>query len=259
MHIFFLALSEWIEENFAERLGSIKLKQHSVTVIVSAVVTLELVFVGLYATLYQPPLLTTQQHVFAQTVSQPQQLFTSDIPKFTETVAGEERLPIHVLLVADNQDSLVTAFKTAGWFVADAGSLNSFWKLGVAQLNHSEYSNAPMSPAFWNTQVQTIGFEQAVDGSIDQRHHVRVWSTLYKTSNGRQIFVATANQDAQVKWVVSHQINPDIDQERNFLLNSLINSGAVTAHTTVPFVDPESVGGSEQRFFTDGQLEIIEL
>lgn len=254
-----IAVSEWIEENFAERLGTVQLRTHSVTVIISAVVTLELVFVGLYSTLYRPPLLTTRQQVFAQTVSQPQQLFTSEIPKFTETVAGEERLPIHVLLIADNQDSLVTAFKAAGWFVADAGSIKSFWKLGVAQLDHSEYTNAPMSPAFWNTQVQTIGFEQAVDGSFDQRHHVRVWSTLYTTSSGRQIFVATANQDAQVKWVVSHQMNPDIDQERNFLLDSLTDVGVVTAHMAVPFVDPESADSSEQRFFTDGQLEIIEL
>jgi undecaprenyl-diphosphatase len=164
-----------------------------------------------------------------------------------------------MLLIADNQATLVGAFEEAGWWVAEAGSIKSFWKLTVSQVAHEAYINAPMAPAFWNTQVQTIGFEQTVDGNLDQRHHVRVWSTPYETPDGRQIFVATANQDAQVKWVVTHEINPDIDSERTIVLDSLQAVGAVQAQSLVPFVDSRSAVDDEHRYVTDGQLLIIEI
>lgn len=254
-----ISVSEWIEENFADHLRQVKLSSSTVTVVMAVVISLELVLVGLYATLYRPPLVETHQQVFAQTVNPPQALFSQQVPQFTQTIGGEERLPIHLLLLADDQAAVVRVFEQAGWSVAEAGSIKSFWKLTVAQLNHFEYAQAPMAPAFWNTQVQTIGFEQTVDGNVDQRHHVRVWSTPYETADGQQIFVATANQDAQVKWVVTHQINPNIDQERMYVLNSLTQVGAVKSESLIPFIDPKPSTGSEQPYFTDGQLEIIEL
>jgi undecaprenyl-diphosphatase len=43
--------------------------------------------------------------------------------------------------------------------------------------------------------------------------------------SGLQIFVGTASFDAGLKWGLTHRIDPNIDVERNLLIEDLLRDG----------------------------------
>ena len=118
-----------------------------------------------------------------------------------------------------------------------------------------------MTPSFWNGQVHDFGWEKDTNQhSVRQRHHARFWQTNFKTAQGKNIYVGTASLDTGIKWLVTHQISPDIDTERELIFQDLEQSGVVKNFSWQQFVDPilgQNFSGDQ--FFTDGQLYILEL
>jgi len=132
-------------------------------------------------------------------------------------------------------------------------------KLAQAAFLQKTYPAAPMTPSFWNSQVHNFGFEKPTQpNNVRERHHARFWKTNYITPDKKQIYVGTASLDIGLKWGVTHKINPDIDTEREFLLNDLIKIGAVADWQKQKFVEPKlGQNFSGDLFFTDGQIYII--
>lgn len=74
------------------------------------------------------------------------------------------------------------------------------------------------------------------------------------------MYVGTASFDTRIKWLVTHKIQPDIDTERDMLLEDLQRAGVVANYQEQRFVTPtlgKNFSGDE--FFTDGRVFIVEV
>jgi len=134
-------------------------------------------------------------------------------------------------------------------------------KLFKAGVLRQQYSQAPMTPSFWNSEVHNFGFEEATSANnVRERHHARFWKTNYINKDGKRMYVGTASLDKGLKWGVTHKIDPDIDSEREFLYNGLIGTGRIIDSKKIKFVKPNlGQNFSGDFFFTDGELYIIDI
>lgn len=183
-------------------------------------------------------------------------IFKTDQMRFTETLIDNEQEPLSFIVTAQDDQHLMDAFDTAGWFLADEVSVSNIIKFTKASFTKEPYPQAPMTPSFWNASVHDFGFEKSTDtNSVAIRHHARFWKTNYLMSNGDSIYVGTASFDEGMKWGVTHRIAPDIDTEREFLLKDLEATGLVSDLQKHQFVDPRLGNNfAGDAFFTDGSL-----
>ncbi len=225
---------------------------------------LAVVFYCSYVWLFFPPLLTPVTSQTPATLFDPNSnlaaTFTQNgLPQFTETLAGNPQEPISFVILAQNDTQLVNIFQQAGWHLANSVSLDSMTRSAKAALSKTSYDTAPITPYFWYGQVNTFGFEKPTDKQIiNQRHHARFWRTNLHTADGKIMYVGTASFDISIKWLVTHKIRPDIDTERDSLLEDLHQAGVVASYHEQQFVNPtlgKNFAGDE--FFTDGQVYIV--
>lgn len=186
---------------------------------------------------------------------------SSSLPLFTETVTGARQEPISILLVAPDDLSLVGALQKAGWFQADPTTLKNTLTLATRALSNSAYPKAPMTPSFWNTRVHDFGFQKETAAqNVRSRHHARVWRTYLQTADGQPIYVGTVSLDVGLKWGVTHTIDPNIDAERELLVQDLETAGVVTNTEKIQLVKPNlGENFSGDAFFTDGWAYIVTL
>jgi len=182
------------------------------------------------------------------------------LPKFTETLSGNPQEPLSFIILANNDAQLVNAFKKAGWYLADPVTVPSVVRITKAALSKTSYDAAPITPSFWNSEVHTFGFEKPTNTeSVKERHHARFWKTNLQTEGGRIVYVGTASFDTNIKWLVTHAIQPDIDTERDKLLADLRTSGQIANVQEQQFVNPTlGKNFSGDQFFTDGKAYIFE-
>jgi undecaprenyl-diphosphatase len=232
-------------------------KRLATTGIILASISLYIIF----ALNYQAPASTLPQEANQTAISDIMIIFSTDQLKYTETLLGNAQEPLSFIIIAKNDRQLIDLFEQAGWELADNVSISSAAKLARAALWKESYPKAPMTPDFWNANVHNFGFEKATDSNnVRTRHHARFWKTNYITENGYMFYVGTASFDSGVKWVVTHQINPDIDTEREFLFNDLQKTGITTNVEKRQFVGPKLGSNfSGDLFFTDGKLYLISV
>ncbi len=182
----------------------------------------------------------------------------------TETIFGAPQEPVSLVFVG-TQSQLAGAFAAAGWTEAErpepGNDISALW----AGLTGANDPAGPVAPSFLADKPNVLAFSQEVVSSFDQRHHVRLWSTTDVTSNGQNVWLATASFDASVglshdNLLPTHHIEPNIDAERDYLVASLAATGDVLSTQTFQLVPPESgtnfVGDP---FFTDGSAVLLVL
>lgn len=228
------------------------------TALLSPVILLSLGYIFFSTKPIVETLIAQEQTI--QTVEDPVSTFTKGaLPRYSEDLLGNTREPLSFLVLAKTQEDFVQAFAQAGWQKADAITLHTILKITRAAFLNEGYQTAPMTPAFWNAQVNDIGFQKATDeDSIRERHHARFWHTNIITPDGFQIYVGTESFDSGLKWGVTHKIEPDVDTERDVLLADLETSTAAHLQQTIQFVHPvlgDNFTGDP--FFTDGNLYIL--
>ncbi len=208
---------------------------------------------------YQTPELMMFQASAAVTTTEVMNIFNPDQLKYTETLLGNIQEPLSFVIIAKNDQQLLDLFQKAGWQLADNISVPGITKLARAAFWKNPYSQAPITPDFWNANVHDFGFEKATDANnVRTRHHARFWKTNYIMENGAAIYVGTASFDSGIKWGITHQISPDIDTEREFLYNDLQSTGMITNATKQQFVAPKlGINFLGDLFFTDGKLYLI--
>ncbi|MFH1193362.1 MAG: LssY C-terminal domain-containing protein [bacterium] len=181
--------------------------------------------------------------------------------KFSEGLTGISQEPISIIIIAKNENDFESIFARAGWFSADRANLKTILSILKEAILNEPYPAAPMTPSFWNGNVNNYGFEKPTEAdTVRKRHHSRFWKTNMEMPDHRFVYVGTASLDIGIKWGVAHKIAPDIDTEREFLFNDLKNTGQIADYKKVDFTDP--VLGKNflgDQFFTDGQAYVIYL
>ncbi len=181
------------------------------------------------------------------------------LPRFTESITGKQQEPLNIVIIARDEASLLNAFRAAGWQAADPVTIASVARTVMALLGNGNYPTAPIAPSFWNGKINDVGFEKATPArSLRQRHHLRLWKTDLTTTDSSRVFVGTISRDAGMKWGLVHKMKPDIDSERDGLLNDLLLGVRVAAYYRKSFVEPLSGRNfAGDIFFTDGYLCVV--
>ncbi|HEY9161909.1 MAG TPA: LssY C-terminal domain-containing protein [Desulfomonilia bacterium] len=182
-------------------------------------------------------------------------------PIYSESLFGENREPINLIIAADSLNELESYMVRAGWNLADPTSFSNILKRAKAIVTNENYYNSPVTSAFWHSRIQDVAFEKpALRNGIAEMHWVRIWRTGERTSDKKEIFVGSASYDISLGSKFIHKIKPDIDEERDALFASLYESGAVQSYGKIKLMDKinkKKLFG--RNYFTDGMAVLIIL
>lgn len=207
------------------------------------------------------------QFLRASTLDQLDDKVVARLPKYCYTVTGARMDPVNLVFVGTDRQ-LKMAFKAAGWHRAHPASpLHLLYGL-MTYLTRRPYHSGPFTPFFVNIGLQDLSFQKTLDGKFSHRHHMRVWKTGVTLPNGKRVWVAAASLDVNLKIqptypFVHHSIDPNLDAEREFIVEELLATGARRVRS-VPMTQPVLASKSKanaygSRYFTDGRAVVVEL
>ncbi len=190
--------------------------------------------------------------------------FFAQPARLTETGDGHPGDPINIGLVG-SESEIIRGMTKAGWFPADKITLASSVRIAADTVLHRPDDDAPVSNLFLFGRKQDLAFEQPLKGGPGKRHHVRfwLWDELYE---GRQGWFGAATYDTSVglshtTGQVTHHIAPDVDAERDRLVEELQQAGVVQSvqwldgfHETL-----EGHNGGGDPWRTDGRFAVVSL
>lgn len=189
----------------------------------------------------------------------------ADIPRRVCDEAGHEGDMVNYALIG-TEEQVQAAFKAAGWVPVDKSVSDAVLHGILSTMSHEAYTEMPMSTLYLFGRPQDLSFARGDPLKVAaERHHLRVWKTD-KTINGKPLWVGSATHDIgfetdQRNGSVTHKIDPEIDKERDFLLQSFEAAGAFSSAAYVTPKDPmlkakTATGGS---FYSDGRIVVMEL
>ena len=185
-----------------------------------------------------------------------------NLPKFTEKLSGAYQQPLSFFIVAKDDQELIDVFNKEGWALTERFTISNAIRMAEAAAENKPYSKGFITPALWHYQAQAFSFAKATpENTIRIRHHCRFWKTNIKTKDKKTLYTGYCSFDKGIKkWLVTHEIDPDLDKERDFLFKDIINTKRVNSFEKFNFVGPTK-GRTLQGdyFYTDGKAYLIYL
>ena len=195
------------------------------------------------------------------------ELFTK-IPRRVADKSGTPGDMVNFLILGP-QSAVEKVFTAAGWVQVDADVKDTILKGVIATLSKEAYLTMPMSQLYLFGRPQDHGYAHAEPIQVvASRHHLRLWKAPF-TVQGQTLWVGAATHDIGFAHddrnssvtSITHKIDPDIDQERDFIEKTLAQTGqvAVLSHFLPdhPVKTASTATGTE--FHSSGQVLILEL
>jgi len=153
------------------------------------------------------------------------------IPRRISDLQGDPGDMVNFLIVGSEQQLLAT-FKSAGWVTVDKTKKDAVLHGLVSTLSKESYVEMPMSELYLFGRAQDYGMAHAEPFKVvATRHHLRLWKAPFLV-NGQTLWVGAATHDTGFDrdqrnngW--THKIDPNIDDERKYLAESLSGTGLV--------------------------------
>jgi hypothetical protein len=192
------------------------------------------------------------------------QLF-ADVPRRVGDLQGNPGDMVNFSLIG-TQEQVTKAFAAAGWVQVDKTTQDAVVHGLMSTLSHAAYTEMPMSTLYLFGRSQDLSFARAAPLEVAAiRHHLRVWKTT-ETVGGEAFWVGSATHDNgfekdQRTGGVTHHIDANIDQERDFLQQSFAGAGVLAGAAYVLPANPlttakTATGGS---FESDGRIVVMDL
>jgi hypothetical protein len=189
----------------------------------------------------------------------------ASLPMVTRTSSGIPGDALNVALVGSKEDVL-RAMQAAGWFPADPITLRTSIEIVGSVVLDRPYHDAPVSPLYYDGKKEQLAFEKPDGRSADKRHHVRFWLVLEKGTDGRPVWLGSVTFDRGVglsrdTGQITHHIGPDIDAERDLLMQDLRQAGMVQTFFQISGTGPTLLGrnGEGDPYYTDGEIDVASL
>jgi hypothetical protein len=189
----------------------------------------------------------------------------ASVPCCTGDGRGSEADPVNVVLIG-NDDDIFSALVHQGWDPTHSLSAGSVRRTVVAFLWGRRYRYSPVSPLQLFDRQQDIAF-QRTRGTIHQRNHIRLWLSPY-TYRTRRVWIGQISRDigvrfsARAPFFVTHRIDPEVDEARDYLIEDLLASESLEALAYVrgvgaapPQAPRENLTGDP--YFTDGLRAVM--
>lgn len=169
-------------------------------------------------------------------------------------------------IVIGSQDKLKAAFQEAGWVLVDRTKTEAVLHAVLSSTEKQSYLEMPMSELYLFGRPQDFGFARAEPVQVvASRHHLRVWKAPFDYE-GQAVWAGAAThaigfEKDQRSGDVTHKIDPNVDQERDFVQACFQEAGTLSGATYV--MPSEAVrdaqtatGGS---FHSDGRVLVMAL
>ena len=169
-------------------------------------------------------------------------------------------------IVIGSQEKLQSALRDAGWVAVDKTKTDAVVRGLLASLSKEAYVTLPMSELQLFGRVQDFGYAQADPLKVvASRHHFRIWRAPF-TADGETVWAGAGTHDIgfekdQRNNGVTHKIDPATDGERDYIGQSLKQTGAVVKEEyltpTHPITEARTATGGG--FTSDGRTLVIYL
>ena len=187
------------------------------------------------------------------------------IPRRVADEAGNPGDMVNFALLG-TKAQVEAAFKAAGWVEVDKTVEDAVVHGILSTLSHEAYTEMPMSTLYLFGRPQDLSFARGDPLKIAaERHHLRVWQTE-TTVGGMPMWVGSATHDIgfekdQRNGQVTHKIDPKVDGERDFLLQSFDAAGVFSsaAYVTPPNALHEAHTATGGEFESDGRIAVMRL
>jgi len=161
---------------------------------------------------------------------------------------------------------MVQAFTAAGWVQVDKSVGGAMLTAVIGTIQKKDYLTMPMSTLYLFDRPQDYGFAHAEPVRVfTSRNHLRVWKSPYAVK-GRPLWCVAATHDIglerdQRNDLVTHKIDPAIDGEREYVNQTLSETGLVVARGHVVPADPltEAKTATGGEFHSDGRVLVLVL
>jgi len=189
----------------------------------------------------------------------------ANIPRRVQDEQGNPGDMVNFAIIG-TQDQVQKAFTAAGWTTVDKTTQDAIVHGLLATLSHEAYTEMPMSMLYLFGRPQDFSYARADPLAVAAiRHHLRVWKSI-ETVDGKPLWVGSATHDNgfekdQRNGNVTHHIDPNVDEERDFIQQSFASAGAITGAAYVTPANPlktalTATGGS---FHSDGRIVVMAL
>jgi len=179
-----------------------------------------------------------------------------------DTVEGD---PLNLVIVGDRvsiQECLST------WDETESITFATAWKTATAFLLESQYRYSPVSPLYLGGRQQDLALQRA-RVSLNQRLHLRLWTTGVRFA-GQPVWIGQVSRDIGVRFtpktwnLTTHQIDPNVDEARDYVLDNLRGTGRVARLGYVAGVEAASATAPRRNltgdpYFTDGLRAVAVL
>jgi hypothetical protein len=168
--------------------------------------------------------------------------------------------PLNLVLIGDREDMLA-ALSRGGWSFTHRIDITTVRRLVAAAISGAAYPVAPVSPLYFMGRPQDLALQRARN-TIVQRNHLRLWLAPFRFQ-GESVWIGQVSRDISVKATLlsptftTHVIDPNVDEAREHLLQSLMVAGALERFAFVAGVPPAQpddphLNLTEDPYFTDG-------
>ena len=189
----------------------------------------------------------------------------SKIPRRISDKQGNAGDMVNVFIIG-SQPQLEKVFSTAGWVRVDSSVENSVMNAVMDSFEKKDYLTMPMSTLYLFDRPQDYGFAHAEPVRVAMsRNHLRAWKSPYLV-DGRILWCIAATHDIgferdQRNNGLTHKIDPSIDGEREYVNDTLSETGLVVQRSHVTPSDPlltaKTATGGE--FHSDGRILVLVL
>lgn len=186
----------------------------------------------------------------------------------TKTGDGLLGDPVNLGVLGSEED-IHAAMQRAKWVRADDITLRTSLSIVRSSITGRSYPAAPVSDLFLFGNKQDFAYQQEVDGSAAQRHHVRFWRVPegWQLPGGERVeWLAAGTYDKSVglstmTLQITHKIDANIDAERDYIINSVryVDPGCsvrVIEQFSSAFLDRNGGGDTVQ---TDGDMPVLDF
>ncbi|MBN1491497.1 MAG: LssY C-terminal domain-containing protein [Phycisphaerae bacterium] len=173
--------------------------------------------------------------------------------------------PLNLVFIGHGEDVLAALIQS-GWDETEMIYARSALKTAHSFVLGKKYRYSPISSLYVYGRGQDAAFQKARE-SIHERNHLRLWLTP-KTFEGKPVWIGQISRDIGVKFtlhegfIVTHVIDPDVDNDRWYLVQNLLDVQRVSGLGLVKGVG--AADASKPRFnlggdpyFTDGLRAVI--
>lgn len=192
----------------------------------------------------------------------------TDLPCCGSDSGGKGKAdPLNIVLIGDEM-SVVFPLVERGWRFVQPLDLRSAVDSARAFLFDANDPELPVSPMWVFGRREDAALEKPRD-TISQRNHLRLWLAPLRYE-GQSVFIGQISRDIGVEYtdkswyLTTHKIDPQVDLDRDYLLQDLALSGSIARFGYVTGVGVSTMAAPHVNlvgdpYFTDGLRLVVSL